>query len=106
MIKFEFIDAVDQEFSTTIQNQRITMRLLYSSYNDRWSFDLSIDGEPVLTGRKIVEGVDLLESFNFGLGVMFAFSDPKIEPNRDAIPAGTVSLYHISKEEFIASMAS
>lgn len=106
MIKFEFINAVDQEFSTIIQNQRITMRLLYSSYNDRWSFDLSIDGSPVLTGRRIVEGADLLKPFNFGLGMIFAFSDPKVEPDRDAIPSGVVSLYHISKEEFVASMAS
>lgn len=107
MIQFEIRDHPDQQFSTIIENRRVTIRLRYNVTNDRWSFDLSLDDLPVLHGRRIVTGVDLLAPFDLGLGVMFAASlTPGAVPDRRALPAGTVGLFSASDSEVEQAKAS
>ncbi len=100
MNRFEILDQADQQFGTIIDGRRITLRVRYNPSSDRWSFDLSIDDKPVLQGRRIVTGIDLLAPFDFGLGVIFAASVTEgAEPDRSALPAGTVRLFHATDEE-------
>lgn len=106
MIEFKITDEADQRFSTVVNNQRVTIRLWYAVKNDRWSADISIDGDPVLHGRKIVEGCDLLAAFDFNIGVIFAHSEKENEPGRDQLPDGLITIYHASQEEIDASVAS
>lgn len=101
---FTILDHADQQFGTIIEGRRVTIRVRYNPANDRWSFDLSIDDVPVLHGRKIVTGVDLLAAFNFGLGVIFAASvTPGAVPDRDALPRGTVRVFHATEAEVAAA---
>lgn len=106
MIEFQIRDQAHQKFSVILNRRRVTMKLWYSTYNDRWSMDISIDGEPVLTGRRIVTGSDLLAPFNLGIGVIFAFSEGNNEPGRDQLPQGLVKLYHTTQEEIDATVAA
>lgn len=106
MIQFGITDEADQRFSVILNGQRVTVRLWYASFNDRWSADISIDGEPVLHGRKIVAGSDLLATFDLGIGVMFAHSEQNHDPGRDQLPDGLVTIYHASQEEINAAVAS
>lgn len=100
MNMFSIIDAADQQFGMIIDGRRITIRLRYNPTNDRWSFDLSIDDLPVLVGRRIVTGIDLLAAFNFGLGAIFASTiTPGAEPDRAALPAGNVAVFQVSQAE-------
>lgn len=100
MNRFEILDQADQQFGTIINGRRVTIRLRYNPTSDRWSFDLSIDDKPVLQGRRVVTGVDLLAPFDFGLGVIFAASiTDGSAPDRAALPAGTVRLFHATAEE-------
>lgn len=100
MIRFKVIDAADQQFAVILNNRRVTIRLWYNFSTDRWSFDLSIDDRPVIRGRRIVEGVDLLAAFpNIKLGKLFAHSPTGAAPNRSNLPAGIVNLYHVTDEE-------
>ena len=97
---FRIIDAADQQFGTIINGRRVTIRLRYNPTSERWSFDLAIDDQPVLLGRRIVTGVDLLAPFNFGLGMMVALAVTSgAIPDRRALPAGTVKLFHASEAE-------
>jgi hypothetical protein len=101
---FNVVDYADQQFGTIINNRRVTIRLRYNPTNDRWSFDLSIDDLPVLKGRRVVTGVDLLAPFNLDLGVIFASAvTPGALPDRAALPAGTVRIYQASDEEVAAA---
>lgn len=101
---FRIIDAADQQFGTIINGRRVTIRLRYNPTSERWSFDLAIDDRPVLVGRRIVTGVDLLAPFNLGLGVIFAAAvTPGAVPDRQALPAGTVKLFHASDAELAAA---
>lgn len=107
MIQFEVRDHPDQQFSTIIGNRRVTLRLRYNVSSDRWSFDLSLDDQPILHGRRIVTGIDLLAPFNLGLGVIFAEAiTPGAEPDRAALPAGTVGLFSASDVEVELAKAS
>lgn len=100
MIRFEVIDAADQQFGAILNRRRVTIRLRYNVRTDRWSFDLSIDNLPVLHGQRIVTGVDMLSNFGFGIGQLFAWSAvPDAVPDRQNLPNGNVRLYHVSDEE-------
>lgn len=100
---FSILDHADQQFGTLINNQRVTVRLRYNPTSDRWTFDLSIDDQPVLHGRRIVTGVDLLAAFNFDLGMIVALAvTDGAEPDKSALPAGTVKLLHATAEELAA----
>lgn len=97
---FRISDHADQQFGTIINGRRVTIRLRYNQSNDRWSFDMSIDDQPVLHGRRIVTGVDLLAPFNLGLGmIVAAVVTPGAIPDRNALPAGEVRLYHLTAAE-------
>jgi hypothetical protein len=103
---FNVVDYADQQFGTIINGRRVTIRLRYNTTMDRWSFDLSIDNLPVLTGRRIVTGVDLLKPFNLGLGAIIAVAvTPGAVPDRAALPAGTVLLIQASDAEIEAAAA-
>ena len=106
MIEINVIDEPKQKFSLVLNSRRVTIELWYSVFGDRWSADVSIDGEKVLHGRRIVSGVDLLASFNFGIGIIFAHSDLNEKPTRDNLPLGIVKLYHTTQEEVDASVAA
>lgn len=100
MIRFQIIDAADQQFGAILNRRRVTLRLRYNPTTDRWSFDLSIDNLPVLHGKRIVTGVDLLKSFDFGIGQIFAW--PAVAgavPDRANLPNGNVRLYHVTDDE-------
>lgn len=101
MIEFIIEDQPDQQFSIILENRRVTMRLVYNQTSERWSFDMSIDDLPILHGRRIVTGVDLLKSFDFGVGVLFAapMLDGFIEPDRTGLVDGRVKIFHTTETE-------
>lgn len=103
---FNIRDHADQQFGTIINGRRVTIRLRYNVTSDRWSFDLSIDDQPVLHGRRVVTGVDLLAPFDLGLGVIFAAAvTAGADPDRDALPNGTVRMFHATDAEVAAVSA-
>lgn len=105
MKEFPILDAADQQFGTILNNRRVTIRVRYNPTTDLWSFDLAIDDLPVLHGRRIVTGVDLLAPFNLDIGLIFALTTPGNEalgPDRASLPAGTVKLYHATEVEVAA----
>ena len=112
---FSITDAADQEFGLVLNTRRVTMRVRFNPSTNfgaavpgRWSFDLAIDDEPVLYGRRIVLGVDLLAPFDFEIGRLFAWypGTKPYEPGRVELPAGLVELYHVTEAEVDAYVAS
>ena len=101
-VEFKIVDAADQQFAARLGNRRCTMRLRYNPTNQRWSFNLAIDDQMVLHGRRIVTGVDLLRAYHFGIGLIFAGSEGKIlvEPGRSELINGLVKLYHMTEEDY------
>lgn len=99
MISFRIIDSADQKFSKILNNRRVTFRLRFNHTSRRWSMDLAIDGDYVLHGRRIVPNVDLIEPFNFGIGVIFAFSHNGDQPGRKELVDGRVKIYQTSEAE-------
>lgn len=100
MIEFRIEDQPDQQFELILERRRVTIRLVYNPTSSRWSFDLSIDDLPVLHGRRIVTGVDLLRAYDFGVGVIFAAA-PSVDavPGRVELANGTVKIYQTTDAE-------
>lgn len=106
MIQFDIADEADQQFGAILDDRRVTIRLRYNPSNDRWSFDLSIDDVPVLNGRRIVTGFDLLKAFNFGIGALIAWVVvPGAVPDRASLPNASVRLYHVPQAEIDATIS-
>lgn len=104
MIEFIIEDHADQQFSLILEGRRVTMRLVYNQTTERWSFDLSIDDLPIIHGRRVVTGVDLLKSFDLGVGVVFAAAivDGAV-PDREQLANGSVKMFQTTEAE-IASV--
>lgn len=97
------IDAPSQRFTTTLSGRRCDFLVNYSTWADRWSFDLDVDGERALSGRRIVLGVDLLAPFNLGIGSLVAAAwGEDTEPGRAELPSGRVRLFHYDPAEAAA----
>jgi hypothetical protein len=104
MITFKIIDSADQQFATVLNNRRVTLRLRWNLTSGRWSLDVAIDDVPVLTGRRVVTGIDLLSPFRLGIGAIFCLpAVPGAEPGRSELPGGDVRLYQASQEEIDAA---
>jgi len=106
MIEFKLLKEPKQKFSVLLGSRRVTFTIWYNQTSDRWSFDLAVDGAPVLHGRRIVTGVDLLAPFGLGIGILFAWSDSGAPADRYGIMEGLVKLYHTTQEEIDASVAA
>lgn len=107
MIRFSIIDAADQQWGAILNNRRVTMRLWWNQIANSWSFDLAEDDLPLLTGRRVVLGADMLAAFNLDLGQIWALDfKTGAYPGRTELPAGDVRLYHVSDEEVEAYLAS
>lgn len=98
------IDASSQQLTTTLSGQRVDMRISYSTWANRWAFDLDVEGMRVLSGRKIVLGVDLLQPFGLGIGSLIAapWGNDEVEPGRTELPSGRVRLFHYDPAEAAA----
>lgn len=104
---FNFSTDADQQFAMILNNRRVTFRFRYNVSSDRWSFDLSIDDQPVLYGRRVVTGVDLIGAHNFDIGLLFAVSIvPGAVPDRVQLPNGSVRMFHIMQDELNAAISS
>ncbi len=106
MVRFEIAELPDQKFSLVLNNRRTTFRFRYNVTTDRWSFDLSIDDAPVLRGRRVVTGIDLLAPYDFGIGVIFALEMmPGAAPNLGGLPSGAVRIFHATPDELNAAIS-
>ncbi len=101
-VEFKIIDAADQQFSAVLGRKRTTIRIRYNPSNNRWSLNVSIDDKPVLHGRKIVTGINLMAPFDFDVGLIFAGPEREDfypEPGRTELIGGIVKLCHMTEED-------
>lgn len=96
LTRFPITEAPAQQFSTVVDNRRVIVTLRYNVLIERFAMDLAIGDTTVLTGRRVVEGVDLIQPFRLGIGAIFA-ANPAIagiEPTLENFANGTISLWH------------
>lgn len=93
----------DQRFSVSLNSRRVTFRFRYNVSFDRWTFDLAIDDVPILYGRRVVTGVDLLKPFGLGIGALVARAmTPDAVPDRQGLPRRSVRLYSVTQADLDA----
>ena len=100
MLEFKFSDSADQKLSVILNQRRVTLRFRENAQTDRLSLDVSIDGDPVMHGRKMLSGSNLLHPLNnqYNLGRLFVYS-PWDDPTLQAFVTGAVKLYYLTEEE-------
>jgi len=96
IVELPIISAASQIFTTVLSNRLCMFLVNFSETSKRWSFDLWIENEIALQGRRIVTGVDLIAPFEFGIGELHAVPvQPGIEPGRDELPAERVRFVQV-----------
>ena len=98
MIRIPVIDEKAQEVSVDADGRRVTLTLWVSDYSERVSISVAVDGDPVLIGRRIVAGSDLLKPFGFGIGGMFVWP-LNVPPTLGALASGDCGLYLATEAE-------
>ena len=99
---FTITNHPDQEFGTIVNNRRVSIRLRYNAVTDRWSFNLSLDDTPILYGRRIVTGIDLLAAYDFGIGMFFAGGNTdKANPGRTELHLGEVIFFQADESDIL-----
>jgi hypothetical protein len=94
------VAAYDQAVSLIMGAQRVTLRLWYNVTTERWNLDLSRDGAPVLTGKRMPLGTDVLAAHGLGMGALLFHSDkPGAVADYESVVSGAVQLIHVEPEE-------
>lgn len=90
------IDAPYQRLETYLSDTAVALELRYNETTTRWSMDLQIAGQTVLTGKRLVPGIDLLAPYQFGIGSLYLvdWEGQGGAPDRDALPSGQFRLWH------------
>ncbi len=80
-----------QRFRVELESRLVEITLRYGSARDRWSFDLSEGGVPIVSGQRFVGGTDLLRGHATRLGGLLVI--PKdttdvdlVDPNGENFP--------------------
>ena len=93
-----------QVFSVTNVNQkRLGFHFKYSTMLNRWTFDLTVDGEVKLCGRTVVMQTNLFAPHGLSVGSLFAIdvSDRGAEPGLKELIDGSVRLVLLEEGERI-----
>lgn len=91
------IDAPYQRLETYLSDTAVALELLFNETTDRWSMNLQITGQTVLTGKRLVPGIDLFAPYQFGIGSLYLVDWEGLggSPGRDALPSGQFRLWHV-----------
>lgn len=107
MLEFRITQDPNQQFAMILNGRRVTFRLWWSRVTDRWSLDLAMDDVPIVTGRKIVNNVDLLRRFNLDIGALFCVPIMAgAVPDRTNLPNGNCKLFHATQAEIDAAISA
>lgn len=90
------IDAPRQQMSTVLAGVAVEIELFWNETVGRWAMSISRDGIPLVQGRRLVAGVDLLRGYALGLGklMIFDWEGKGGEPGRRELPSGQFRLLH------------
>jgi hypothetical protein len=90
-----------EAFSVNLNGKQCDFVVHYNSFQDRFSFDLAINGVVKLQGRKLELGCDLVKAYRFGIGKLslFDFVDGSNEADMVSIRSGKVRLYAVVDEK-------
>jgi len=100
IVELPIISIASQQFTTVLSNRLCAFTVNYNTTNNRWSFDLAIENETVVQGRRIVLGADLIEPFNFGIGRLYAVNVGPVGtiPGRTELPSGLIRFIQVTDD--------
>ena len=87
-------------FTIDLNGEVYTFRTLYNSRFGNWSFDLLKDDVEIASGISMILGSDIIDQFNFNIGVLFMVDLETTNLDATAFDIGErVVLVHTTQEE-------
>ena len=98
--------APDQRLSAVLDARRATFRFRFNAWAGRWHFDMALDDQPVIYGRRIVTNRNLLPEIVFP-GRLFAYVyGGGSQPGLADFASGAAALFYVSEDELAAALAA
>jgi hypothetical protein len=110
MKRIPFTGYTRERLTTTIEGRTISLRVRYSSESESWFLDLAetqpgTEETPLLSGRRITLGNDLLGSLDLRLGALYAIDTTGAGVDPGAGDLGSrVLIYHLTEAELAAGV--
>lgn len=107
MQRIDLTSSPDQRLSVVLDARRVTFRFRYNALDGRWYFDMALDDQPVLSGRRVVAHRNLLPA-DVLPGRLFAYvyANDGLQPGRDAFTDGTAALFYVAETELAEALAA
>lgn len=103
MKKFIITEDADQRFDVVLNNKRVVLRLWYNRMTERWDLSVYNGTEPLILGKRVIAGVDLVRGYGLDIGSIFALGEGQ---GRNAFTSGELALYHATSEEIEEALAN
>jgi len=89
-------DVPWQRLETYLSDTAVSIELWWNETSARWSMSLEIAGTLVLSGKRLVTGVNLLAPYEFGIGSFYVVDYEGLggAPGRDSLPSGQFIICH------------
>lgn len=104
MIAIPFSGAAKESLDMTLDGNDVTLRVRYAHKSTSWVLDLldrRVDPPaPLLSGVRIVTGVDMWAPYALGIGSLIAFNliDAGVDPVRDEL-GNPVQVFYLTPAE-------
>ena len=99
MLDIPFSGAAKENLDINLGGQELTLSVRYASISDSWAMDVldrSVNpSTPLLTGVRIVVGVDMLAPYALELGSLYAINltSPGNDPGREDLGSAVRVVY-------------
>lgn len=99
--------APDQRVSAILDGRRFTFRFRFNAWSGRWHFDMALDDQPILYGRRVVANRNLLPEVVFpGRLFAYVYAGDGSQPGLDDFASGAAALFYVSEDELTAALAA
>ena len=107
MQRIDLTAAPDQRMSVVLDGRRVTLRFWFNVSDQLWYFDMALDDQPVMYGRRIVTGRNLLSRVGLG-GRLFAYvyAGGDGQPGLEDFASGAAALFYVPEAELKTALAA
>lgn len=107
MQRINLTAAPDQRLSVIVDGRRSTFRFRFNAWAQRWHFDMALDDQPVIYGRRVVSGRNLIPGVVLP-GKLFAYvyAGNGSQPGLGDFASGAADLFYVGEAELETALAA
>lgn len=102
MLRLPVSNLPKQSFSFAVDGTTYGITLLYNTIDSNWFMDFAVNDKPLITGRRVVHGVNLVNGYQGCIIFALNASGNDTPITYDSLIAGNTRLYYTTLAELAA----